>query len=637
MLSRRHAGIRCHDCLESAEAVLAAGASRRHVGIRCHDCARCGRPAGWWRYVFSRGATVVAAPPVSAHSVTAEMFTPQVATSVYEGGIARYRICRTAGWVHTGDQSKAYGYVDWQVSFDKRDASDTKPKATADDFSATSGTATINPFKKCGWIIIPIKDNDYAQKDREFKLQLTRFQYMQHSPNSVSTNPDTTQAWTTIKDDDRNVIEVQNVSVTEGQDLVFTVSNRPIVASGEGVVAGGFTVLPILSAQHARPREYYWFGSQALTFSGTPNETKQVIVGTEDDDFYENDETITLSFVDDAKSLVDSSVTATGTVIDNEAPATISFSPANPTIAEGDELEFTVTMGSVPVEGPFTVITAAADGTAKHPKDYSAGTYVFNFTGAADESFQRSVFVFPDADTSEGSETIFLDFSLKDHVYVTPPLPPRQTITVTDSASVTPALKIGDATVSEGGTLEFVISQNNVLLHPTLQGIYTAGVEILPSSTASSSDYGSFECYESTAEKAPDLDRPDDLSQLRQHNNNDDITWNDVPDDHYCFFQGNANETHWLRLNTIEDTEVESDETVRLRLTYKFYFPEAIKDIFGPQASLDTATGTITNDDINHPDPDLDDQNNPNWLDDWINQRLARETQPSRQRSAARG
>ena len=399
---------------------------------------------------------------------------------------------------------------------------------------------------------------------------------------------------------------------------------------------------------------------------GGANEAVVLRIQTAQDSAAEPDETLELSLdykfysqFGDPEGFT-ATDTAVGTILNDDIPA-VGFTAQSTAVDEGSQFGYTLSMGEV-ATGPFSVRVQTSDGTAVGGSDYTSTSQVFEFTGVADQSHSGSVLVLFDRDDSEGAETFSLVFSIEDgnaalgggsltvpgggsvmvpggqsvavpgggsvmvpggqsvavpgggsvmvpggNSDVALELPTAQEITINDVEVAT--VTISDATAAEGDYLDFKIAQDDVSMQNSEQGGYTVGVEVLSSGTADAADYGSFVCYQSTPQGEIDTTRTHQIEGWRQLQSS-------VPDDHYCVFSGAADQTAWLRLATIEDLTIEPDEKIELRLTYKFYSATAISDYLGPQMDMDTAVGTITNDDITEVPISIGSNGTPNWLED---------------------
>ncbi len=174
------------------------------------------------------------------------------------------------------------------------------------------------------------------------------------------------QATITITDNDiASVVSISGGSVTEGGQLVFTVSRT----NGTGTC----TVFAETANGTATSPGDFTFGNVTIQFN--PGETSiGVLVNTIDDTVDEPDETIFLNLTNPTGGCEIAESSATGTILDNDEPApppaTLSVSDAS--VTEGGDLVFTVTRaGDTATACLFGHGTQ--NGTAIAPGDYAPG------------------------------------------------------------------------------------------------------------------------------------------------------------------------------------------------------------------------------------------------------------------------
>ena len=245
---------------------------------------------------------------------------------------------------------------------------------------------------------------------------------------------------------------------------------------------------------------------------------------------------------------ITASDTATGTITnDDTAPVT----PATVTIAdasaeEGDALTFTVILDNA-VQGGFTVTPSFTDSTATTGTDYTANTTALSFTGTAGETQTFTVTTTEDQDV-EGNETFTVGLAVSGTPHsVTASDTATGTITNDDTAPVIPAtVTIAGDSAEEGDALIFTVTLDNAV-----QGGFTVTPSFTDGTATQATDY--------TANTAP------------------------------FTFAGTVGETRMFTVSTVEDEEVEQDETFTVGL--------AVSGTTHSVTASDTATGTIRNDD----------------------------------------
>src|SRR5207244_1117428 len=100
--------------------------------------------------------------------------------------------------------------------------------------------------------------------------------------------------------------------------------------------------------------------------------TATFTVAVTNDTHTEPDETVTLQLLSPAGAVLGSPATATLTILDDDPPPTLSFTPAGYDVAEPDgQVTLTVTL-SRPADEEVTVAYQTADGTALGGSDYVA-------------------------------------------------------------------------------------------------------------------------------------------------------------------------------------------------------------------------------------------------------------------------
>jgi hypothetical protein len=191
-------------------------------------------------------------------------------------------------------------------------------------------------------------------------------------------------------------LSVDDVSETEGTDLLFTVTLDNEVQSGAFTVDVNFADITATGGDDPlETPEDYDYDTQTLNFAGTAGETQEFTVATLDDAVFESStETFTVNLVS-FNTAIDDSDTATGTIIDNE---TTSLTVEDVTETEGTDLLFTVTLNNEVEAGTFTVDISfddisATGGTSplETPEDYANDTQTLIFDGAAGETQQFTV------------------------------------------------------------------------------------------------------------------------------------------------------------------------------------------------------------------------------------------------------
>ena len=341
----------------------------------------------------------------------------------------------------------------------------------------------------------------------------------------------------TIVDDDVASLTIADASAAEGDMMTFTVTL-------DKAVTGGLTVMPSFTDVSAMEGDDYIENTAAIEFAGTAGETQSFTVATTDDNDVEADKTFTVSLIVSGTSpAVTATDTATGTVLDDDAPA---LTIADASAIEGDSITFTVTLDKV-VTGGLTVTPSFTDGTATEGKDYTGNTSALTFAGTAGETQSFTVATTEDAN-EETNETFTVSLAISGT---------SATVTERDTATGTiidddsqrgrnpPALTIADAEAGEGDPITFTV---------TLGKAVTGGVTVTPSFTDGTATEG--------------IDYTENTAALS--------------------FKGTAGETQSFTVATAEDAHVETDETFTVSLS--------VSGASETVTATDTATGKILDD-----------------------------------------
>jgi YD repeat-containing protein len=260
-------------------------------------------------------------------------------------------------------------------------------------------------------------------------------------------------------------LSVDDVSVTEGGTLVFTVTRS-------GATGGSHSVNYATANGSATAGSDYTATSGTLTFTSGQS-TKTVSVVTTQDSNVEADETlyVNLSSPTGGATITDSQ--GVGTILNDDAAA-VTFSVNDVSVAEGGSLVFTVTRSGSTAQSN-NVSYATANGTAS-ASDYTAASGTLTFTSG---QTTKTVTVTTTQDSIyELSETVLINLSS-----------PTNGATITDSQGVGtitnndagPAFSVNDPSVTEGGSLVFTVtkagatSQSHNVSYATANGTATAG------------------------------------------------------------------------------------------------------------------------------------------------------------------
>jgi hypothetical protein len=306
--------------------------------------------------------------------------------------------------------------------------------ATAgEDYTATSGTATITAGSTSTTVDVAVVDDAIYEGDETLNLDLT---------GEVNGTLSDSQGQGTIAEDDAApTISVDSPTAGEADGtMTFTVSI-------DAAAAVDTSVDYATSDGSATDGEDYTGQTGTATIAaGATSATVDVPVS--DDALYEGDETLSLDLSNPVNGA--GTPSGTGTITDDDPAPAISID--DPTASEGDgTITFTVSIDAV--SGLDTSVDyATSDGSATDGEDYTAQTGTTTIL-AGDTSTTVDVPVLNDA-VYEGDETLSLDLSNPVNGTGTP----SGTGTITDDESA-PAISVDDPTVGESdGTMTFTIS-----------------------------------------------------------------------------------------------------------------------------------------------------------------------------------
>ncbi len=337
----------------------------------------------------------------------------------------------------------------------------------------------------------------------------------------------------TITNDDAPALTIADASASEGDSMTFTVTL-------DAAVSGQFLVDLSFTNGTATEGTDYTAYEEALEFAGTAGEQQTFTMVTTEDTDVEAHETFTVSLsVSGTQLAVTASDTARGTIIDDDGATAVTVADAS--AGEGDSLTFTVTLNKA-VAGGFTVTPSFTDGTAAKGTDYTENTAALSFAGTAGEQQTFTVATTEDADI-EADETFTVSLAVSGT---------SETVTASDTATGTitnddaPALTIADASASEGESMTFTVT-----LDAAVSGQFLVDLSFTNGTATEGTDYTA---YEEALE-----------------------------------FAGTAGEQQTFTMATIEDTDVEANETFTVSLRASGT-SETI-------TASDTARGTIIDDD----------------------------------------
>ena len=419
------------------------------------------------------------------------------------------------------------------------------------DYTHTTQTVTIAAGTTSASFTVATTEDTLDEPNETFEVRLS-------SPTGGATLADATGIGTITDDDNAPTLSIDDVTVTEGNILSFTLTRK-------GDTSGASTVRWITGddtrdgANLATADSDYTAVTTAQTVSFAAGDTsKTVTVDSLEDTLDEPNETfeVRLSSPTGATLADDTGV---GTITDDDDAPTLSIDDV--TVTEGDTLSFTLTRKG-DTSGASTVRWITGDDTrdganlATADSDYTAVTTAQTVSFAAGDT-SKTVTVDSLEDTlDEPNETFEVRLSnptgatLADDTGV-------GTITDDDDA---PTLSIDDVTVAEGATLSFTLTRTgDTSGASTVQWITGDDTRDGTNLATADSDYTAV----TTAQTV-------------------------------TFDAGDASKT--VTVDSLDDNLVENDETFDVRLSSPT----------GATLADDTGIGTITDDD-NAPTLSIDD------------------------------
>lgn len=287
-------------------------------------------------------------------------------------------------------------------------------------------------------VTIPTANDAVLENDEAFTIDLAAGQLINvGTPASVTA---------TITSDDVPAVSVSDVSASEDGNIVFVVSVSESPLAGQDVTVE----LSTTDGTALAGIDYTAVAGQLLTFTSGGALTQDVVVTVTDDSDVEIDETLTATLSNVGNGTI-ATTSATGTIINNDLAA-VSIGDVN-IVNEGDDIVFTVSLDQAPA-ADVVVTLSTADGTALADSDYTAITdRILTFT--ADGELTQAVTVSTVDDTlSELDESFSLTITNADGGAVA-----DGESVATISGSDLPRISISDVVdVNEGGQAVFVVS-----------------------------------------------------------------------------------------------------------------------------------------------------------------------------------
>ncbi|MCG8359643.1 MAG: FecR domain-containing protein, partial [Kiloniellales bacterium] len=328
--------------------------------------------------------------------------------------------------------------------------------ADAGDLTVPSltGTVTIPAGATSATIDVETFDDALLEGTETFTVTLS-------NPSANAVLADDTATGTIQDNDPLATLSIGDAEVTEGGTLVFEVTssvadqNEPITATftisfagpGVGNADAGDLTVPSLTGTVTIPA-----GETSATID----------VGTFDDQVFEGAETFSVTLSNPSANAEIGDGEATGTILDNDPAPLPVLSIGDAEVTEGGTLSFEVTLDQadpeIPVTATFTISFAAAGVGNADAGDLAVPSLTGTVTIPAGETSATIDVETIDDTLIEGAETFAVTLSdpsanavLADDTAIG---------TIQDDEPVQAQLSIGDAEVTEGGTLVFEVTSS---------------------------------------------------------------------------------------------------------------------------------------------------------------------------------
>ena len=323
-------------------------------------------------------------------------------------------------------------------------ATGSNPATAGTDYTAHGVTTlSFTAGDRTKTVTVLTTDDDIAEDAETFKVTLS-------NPSGATVSDD--EGLGTITDNDGTpALSIDDVTVEEGQDAVFTVT---LSNPASTTVTVSYATAATGSNPATAGTDYTAHGVTTLSFTAG-DRTKTVTVLTTDDDIAEDAETFKVTLSNPSGATV-SDDEGLGTITDNDGTPALSIDDV--TVEEGQDAVFTVTLSN-PASTTVTVSYATA-ATGSNPAtagtDYTAhGVTTLSFT-AGDRTKTVTVLT-TDDDIAEDAETFKVTLSNPSGATVSDD---EGLGTITDNDG-TPALSIDDVTVEEGQDAVFTVTLSN--------------------------------------------------------------------------------------------------------------------------------------------------------------------------------
>ena len=338
----------------------------------------------------------------------------------------------------------------WTASVESGDTA-----ASGDLTGTLTGALTFAPREVAKTFTVATAEDTVAEPDETFTVTLSNLS------NATLTGGTATG---TIEDDDgAPVLRIADASAAEGIAIAFTVRLSP--ASAQTVTVNYATSLE--SGDTATAGE---FTAKSGSLSFAPGDTEKTFtVPTAEDPAVEFDETFTVTLSGPANATL-RGATATGTIIDDDDPPTLSVADADR--SEGGRIVFTATLSAASVETVKATWTASVERGDTATSDDLSGRLTGRLTFAPGEATSTFTVAIAEDRDDESDETFTVTLTRPENATLGDA---TATGTIIDD-DPQPTLRIADASGSEGDGVAFTVTLSAASSR-TVTVVWTASVE----------------------------------------------------------------------------------------------------------------------------------------------------------------
>ncbi len=316
------------------------------------------------------------------------------------------------------------------------------------DFIARSGTLNFSGIAgETRTIQVTTIDDTNIEANERFFVNLN------NATNGVTIQDSRGIATITDNDDPESSISINDISVEEGDDAVFTVTLN-------NAISGGFSVN--YSSQNNSATSVgnsdFIATNGMLNFSGVAGETQTITVTTVDDNVVEANERFFMNLTNSTNGVLIADSRGIATINDNDIAITSRLTINNITIVEGSDAVFTITLDNE-VNGGFTIDYTTENNSAVSGTDFTAANGTVFFEGSEGETKTITIQTIDD-NAIEVNEQFFLNLSNATNGVTIAKNQGVATITDNDVENISSLLAIDDVSALEGEDLVFNISLN---------------------------------------------------------------------------------------------------------------------------------------------------------------------------------